>query len=72
MASASSDKTVKLWSVDGQLLHTLQGHKDSVYEVRFSPDGKTIATASVDKTVKLWSVDGQLLHTLQGHKDSVY
>ncbi|MEM6403261.1 MAG: tetratricopeptide repeat protein, partial [Cyanobacteria bacterium P01_D01_bin.116] len=72
IASASADKTVKLWSLDDQLLHSLQGHKYQVWNVRFSPDGKTIASASYDSTVKLWSVDGQLLHTLQGHKDEVW
>ncbi len=64
LASASWDKTIKLWSVDGKLLQTLNGHNDAVYGVRFSPDGKTLASASLDKTIKLWSVDGKLLQTL--------
>ncbi|NET36876.1 MAG: hypothetical protein F6K19_33425, partial [Cyanothece sp. SIO1E1] len=67
----SSDRTVKLWSRDGQLLQTLEGHSDSVLSVSFSPDGKTLASASADRTVKLWSRDGQLLQTLAGHSDSV-
>ncbi|MEH2386517.1 MAG: AAA-like domain-containing protein, partial [Nostoc sp.] len=55
IASASGDKTVKLWNRKGQLLQTLQGHRDSVNSVAFSPDGQTIASASGDKTVKLWN-----------------
>ncbi|WP_016953798.1 CHAT domain-containing protein [Anabaena sp. PCC 7108] len=61
------DRTVKLWSREGQLLQTLKGHTDGVYGVSFSPDGKTIATSSKDNTVKLWSREGQPLQTLKGH-----
>ena len=74
IASASEDKTVKLWSRDGQELTTLKGHNGKVYSVSFSPDGKTIASASEDKTVKLWSWDGKQskeLTTLNGHTDKV-
>ncbi|KAB8317003.1 hypothetical protein SD81_024120, partial [Tolypothrix campylonemoides VB511288] len=46
IASASNDKTVRLWNVQGQLLKTLNGHSDRVIGVSFSPDGKTIASAS--------------------------
>jgi energy-coupling factor transporter ATP-binding protein EcfA2 len=72
IASASWDKTVKLWSADGQELKTLKGHSGEVYGVSFSPDGKTIASASSDNTVKLWSADGQELKTLKGHSAAVY
>ena len=71
IASASNDKTIKLWNLEGKLLNTLSGHGDSVYSVAFSPDGKTIASASIDKTIKLWNLEGQLLHTLSGHSDGV-
>jgi WD40 repeat protein len=57
IATTSWDKTVKLWSKDGEELQTLSGHKDSVGSVRFSPDGKTIATVSRDKSVLLWKLD---------------
>ncbi len=72
LATASWDKTVKLWSRDGQELLTLKGHQDKVHGVSFSPDSKIIATASADKTVKLWSRNGQELRTLKGHQDKVH
>jgi WD40 repeat protein len=64
LASASRDKTVKLWRTDGTLITTLP-HEDGVNGVVFSPDGKTIASASSDKTVKLWRTNGTLITTLQ-------
>ncbi|NER51795.1 MAG: TIR domain-containing protein, partial [Symploca sp. SIO1A3] len=72
IASASDDKTVRLWNRQGELLHTLQAHKAPVLSVAFSPDGNTIASTSRDKTVKLWNRQGELLHTLQAHKTLVY
>ncbi|MEG4009422.1 AAA-like domain-containing protein [Microcoleus sp. Pol11C1] len=71
IASASKDKTIKLWSTDGKLLRTLTGHTDEVDSVAFSPDSQTIASASKDQTIKLWNTDGKLIGTLTGHTDRV-
>ncbi|MEH2025689.1 AAA-like domain-containing protein, partial [Nostoc sp.] len=71
IASASDDKTVKLWNLAGQELQTFKGHSSYVTSVAFSPDGKTIASASDDKTVKLWNLAGQELQTFKGHSSSV-
>ncbi|WP_375471228.1 hypothetical protein, partial [uncultured Nostoc sp.] len=46
IATASSDKTARLWNLQGQLLQEFKGHQSAVNSVSFSPDGKTIATAS--------------------------
>ncbi len=73
IASSSSDKTVKLWSFDGNLLQTLEGHEDEVMDVSFSPDGEMIASVSQDKTIRLWkkSTDTKIQwildKTLEGH-----
>jgi WD40 repeat protein len=66
LASASGDRTVKLWDArSGALLQTLEGHEGLVRAVAFSPDGKTLASASDDKTIKLWDAgSGALLQTL--------
>lgn len=71
LASASDDKTVKLWTADGKLLKTLSGHTNWVLDVSFSPDSQMLASASYDNTVKLWSRQGELMGTLRGHTDSV-
>ncbi|MEZ5477027.1 MAG: hypothetical protein R3E95_05935 [Thiolinea sp.] len=61
---------VKLWDVvSRRLLHSFEGHQDSVTSVTFSPDGKTLASASSDNTVKLWDVASRrLLHSFEGHQ----
>ena len=52
---------------------TIQGHKDAILCVAFSPDGSTIATGSYDKLVKLWdAATGKELRTLKEHSDAVY
>ena len=72
IASASVDKTIKIWQGDGTLLNRLRGHSNSIYGVEFSPEGQLLASASSDNTVKLWTREGKLLKTLTQHRDVVY
>ena len=66
VASASSDRTVKVWrATNGALLHTLKGFFDSVTSVAFSHDGQTLAAGSIDRNVKAWNVaDWSLIRTV--------
>ena len=59
---------VRLWDVErGDCLHTLTRHKEPVYSVAFSPDGKFLASGSFDKCVHIWSTDtGKLVHSYKG------
>ncbi|MDJ0716374.1 MAG: TIR domain-containing protein [Prochloraceae cyanobacterium] len=50
----------------------LEGHKDTVWSVAVSPDGKLIASGSGDNTVKLWNKNGSLKEDLKGHQGTVY
>jgi WD40 repeat protein len=72
IASVSTDKAVKLWSLGGQLQKILHGHNDAIYGLTFSPDGKTLATASTDKTMRLWNVDGLFLKSISGEPNSAH
>ena len=79
LATASHDRTARLWDVRDQAAPVaagvLQGHTENVNTVAFSPDGRVVATGSWDHTAKLWDVsDPQRpaeLATLRGHTDDV-
>ncbi|HJS08929.1 MAG TPA: WD40 repeat domain-containing protein, partial [Pirellulales bacterium] len=54
-------------------LHTLRGHKDIVYALAVSPNGKHLATGSYDQAIKLWDLEsGSELKTLAGHNGAIF
>ncbi len=72
IATANTDKTIKLWQKNGKFLSVLAGHDATIYSLSFSPNGQMIASASADKTVKLWQQSGKLITTLKGHTAAIY
>lgn len=72
-ASASQDRTIKIWSVeDGSTAAVLTGHKRGVWSVQFSPPGTPalnmgeagssdnrglLISGSGDNTIKVWSLN---------------
>lgn len=73
LATASADKTARLWNSEGSLLRTFEGHLDRLARIAFHPSGKYLGTASFDKTWRLWNVEsGEELLLQEGHSRSVY
>ncbi|CAN6835873.1 unnamed protein product [Brassica oleracea] len=73
LATASADRTAKLWKTDGTLLQTFEGHLDRLARVAFHPSGKYLGTTSFDKTWRLWDINtGAELLLQEGHSRSVY
>ncbi len=71
LASASNDKTVRVWDTrSGACLRALEGHREVVLDVAWSPDGQRLASSSGDATVRLWDAEnGSLIETLTGPSD---
>lgn len=74
LASASFDKSVKLWSAStGKFLGSFRGHVASVYQVAWSADSRLVLSASKDSTVKVWDVRTRKMRLdLPGHADEVF
>ncbi|GFZ90613.1 hypothetical protein CYANOKiyG1_00910 [Okeania sp. KiyG1] len=52
LASASADKTIKLWDIETfNCIRTLTGSKDVVWSVAFTPDGEKLASCGYESTI---------------------
>jgi WD40 repeat protein len=58
-----ASKEVRLYHVDGTLVHTFRGHDRVVRALALTPDGQHIISGSWDHTVKVWSVATKSLNT---------
>lgn len=75
LVSASTDQTVRVWSLvgaGGQLDETIS-HESPVYTVSYISNGNSIVTGSADKLIRIWNTETytEQQNPLKGHKDQV-
>ncbi|MGH0152859.1 UNVERIFIED_CONTAM: hypothetical protein FKN15_059992 [Acipenser sinensis] len=73
IASASFDKSIKIWEgKTGKYLTSLRGHVSAVYQISWSADSRLLVSGSSDSTLKVWDVKTQKLSIdLPGHADEM-
>ena len=59
IASASDNRTIKLWNLQNDTVTTLRGHSRKIHSVAFSPDGQLLVSGSDDWTFRLWDVQSE-------------
>ncbi|XP_063810080.1 notchless protein homolog 1 isoform X3 [Pseudophryne corroboree] len=74
IASASFDKSVKLWDgKTGKYITSLRGHVSAVYQIAWSADSRLLVSGSSDSTLKVWDTKTKKLSVdLPGHADEVF
>lgn len=65
---------IKIWNLaDGKLVKSIpDAHSDAILDIRFSPDGKKIASSSADRFMKTFDVEsGKQIRVFEGHTHHV-
>ena len=70
IASASHDRTVKIWTPDGQLLRILAA-TENVWTVAFSATSDLLAMGGDNTDIQLWQINGDRSLILEGHTKRV-
>ena len=64
LASASWDRTVRLWPLAGGAPRVLDGHTQNVNGVAFTADGRILISVSYDLSVRIWPLSDTEMPTV--------
>ncbi|KAH6779660.1 WD-40 repeat family protein / small nuclear ribonucleoprotein Prp4p-like protein [Perilla frutescens var. hirtella] len=69
LATASADRTARLWNLEGSVLRTFEGHLDRLARISFHPSGKYLAAScGLHALARVWDLrSGRSILVLEGH-----
>jgi eukaryotic-like serine/threonine-protein kinase len=67
-----SMRIVRLWNLRNGTTRLFEGHTNSINDVAFSPDGRTLASGSSDRTIRLCVIASDRVRVLTGHPDTIF
>lgn len=79
-AVCGAGNKIEVWTIASEgndfiYLTILQGHKERISDLDFSPDGETLVSASLDGCLRLWNMKNvgspETALSLQGHTQSI-
>jgi len=67
------DTNIQIFDIEsGNEIQTLRGHRNTIYDLAFHPNGKYLASASADNTIRIWDLEiNSTIDTLSRHTDVV-
>ncbi|MBU3914465.1 caspase family protein, partial [bacterium] len=65
--ATASENEIVLWTKQGLLLRTLEGHTDKINSLAFTPDGTNIISCSVNESIQ-WNLNGEQVKVFQHKK----
>ena len=71
IASVSSDRYLKLWQINGDLIKSVVADATGLETVAISPDSQVIANGGKEQNIKLWNIKGELIRKIAGHSETV-
>jgi WD40 repeat protein len=73
IASAGSDRTIRLWDSRGNAQNMWQAHgRGGVTALAWSPDGRVLASGGMDHLIHVWdAASKKIVATLEGHSDEI-
>lgn len=70
MGGVRGEVQLSTWP-EGRPVREAGKHEDTVWKLRWSPDGETFVSSSWDRTIGLWAKSGERLASWEGHEDYV-
>lgn len=69
LATGCYDGNARIWTAQGDLRHTLQGHKGPIFSLKFNKKGDCVLSGSVDRTAMVWDAQtGKMKQLFDFHK----